>query len=484
MKNPISYLAYWAKIHPEKAAIQNTVSRFSYRDLFDRVCRISAKLKARGVKPQQKVLLSMSEDHFRWIFSLALLHAGVTVISHVSFKPSDSKDDKSYEWIVSDKSMDIGENKNLILIDHIWLSSVKDSLLDLNFYEYTDNDLIAIFTTSGTTGQAKKVAWHLDHLEQRAKSEIFNTGAGGKITTMNSTSNLGFYVGFSCFVFGETLFTQACNEEVIDLVIKNNIKTIHGSPAQISSLINTLIEKSPTDLIGRVDKVITAGSIASQSLLENIHKYFGAPLFSDYGSTETGFACRALVTSSGDLNLIGTPAPEVLIQTVDDKGNELSFDEIGKVRIKTPYMVNNYLNNTQETDIFFSDGWFYPGDYGSINHQGELTISGRWSEIINLGGVKINQFLLDLFFLKYPGVKDAGVFTHENEIGLEELIVAIVSDEPLDIDTLKEKLIKEHGSAFCPKRFFRALQIPRNTNGKVKREELAKEILNMKKITN
>ena len=132
MKNPISYLAYWAKIHPEKAAIQNTVSRFCYRDLFDRVCRISAKLKAQGVKPQQKVLLSMSEDHFRWIFSLALLHSGVTLISHVSFKPSDSMDDKNYEWIVSDKSMDIGEDKNLILIDYIWLSSVKDTLLDLD----------------------------------------------------------------------------------------------------------------------------------------------------------------------------------------------------------------------------------------------------------------------------------------------------------------------------------------------------------------
>jgi len=481
VKNPISYLAYWAKIHPEKAAIQNTVSRFSYCDLFDRVCRISAKLKARGVKPQQKVVLSMCEDHFRWIFSLALLHAGVTLISYESFNPSDYKDDESYEWIVSDKTIAIGEDENLILIDHAWLLSVKDSLLDLNFYEYTDNDLIAIFTTSGSTGQAKKVAWHLNHLELRAKSEIFNTGASGKITTMSSAGNLGFYVGFSCFVFGETLFTQASNEEIIELVIKNDIKTIHGSPAQISSLIKTLIEKSPNDLMGRIDKIITAGSIASKSLLENIHKYFGASLFSDYGSTETGFACRSLVTSFADLNVIGIPAPEVLIQAVDDKGNELSFDEIGKVRIKTPYMVNSYLNNKQESDIFFSDGWFYPGDLGSINRQGELTINGRWSEVINLGGVKINKFLLDLFFLKYPGVRDAAVFTHENEIGLDELIVAIVSDEKLDIDTLIEKLIKEHGSAFCPKRFFRAHQIPRNTNGKVMREELAKGIINMGK---
>ena len=99
-------------------------------------------------------------------------------------------------------------------------------------------------------------------------------------------------------------------------------------------------------------------------------------------------------------------------------------------------MVHDYLNNKQETDMFFKDGWFYPGDYGSINGKGEVVIAGRWTEVINLGGVKINQFLLDLFFLKYPNVKDAAVFSHQNEIGLDELIVAIVSDEPLNIDTL------------------------------------------------
>jgi acyl-coenzyme A synthetase/AMP-(fatty) acid ligase len=317
-------------------------------------------------------------------------------------------------------------------------------------------------------------------LEDRAKSEEFNTGIGKKLTLMNSTSNLGFYIGFSAFVFGETLFTNVSNNEVIELIQKFGIKTIHGSPAQVASLLESIVEHGHNDLLGKIDKVITAGSVISLSLLTNIQKYLGSTIYSDFGSTETGFACKNLIRSASDLNLIGSTVPGVLVQIVDDSSQEVSSAEVGKVRIKTPYMVSGYLNNDKDTDVFFKDGWFYPGDYGYINDNKQIALVGRGNEIINMGGVKVNQFLIDMFFLKYPGVRDAAVFTYQNSTGLDELVAAIVSDEPLNIDALKEKLISELGSSSCPKRFFRALNIPRNPNGKVSREQLAHEILNIK----
>ena len=479
MKNPIEYLIYWADKSPEKIAIQNTVSQFRYDELLDRVCKIAGKLKSLGIRPQQSVVLSMAEDHFRWIFSLALLHVGATLIGRQSFNSLNTKDKIDYNWIVSDKEMPEIPHNELIIINREFLSEIKNLQPDMDFYHYQANDPICIFGTSGTTGISKNVCWNLSHLEGRAKSEKFNTGTDKKITLMNSTSNLGFYVGFSTLTNGETLFTQGSNEEVIELIQNFGLKTLHGSPAQIASLLDTFIKQGKNDLTGKIEKVITAGSVISLSLLTNIQTYLSAKIYSDFGSTETGFACQNLVASAADLSSIGSPAPNVVIEIVDDNDSKVSDSEVGRLRIKTPYMVTNYLDNEKDSAIFFNDGWFYPGDYGFINDKRKISLVGRGNEIINIGGVKVNQFLIDMFLLKYPGVKDAAVFTYQNSIGLDELVAAIVSDEPLNIDELKKKLIVELGSSSCPKRFFRALNVPRNPNGKVSREQLAHEILNL-----
>jgi acyl-coenzyme A synthetase/AMP-(fatty) acid ligase len=477
LNNPIEYLIHWAKKSPEKIAIQNSASHFQYDQLLDRICRIAAKLKTLGIKPQQTVVLSMNEDHFRWIFSLALFHVGAIIIGARRFSPLQSKYETSYDWVITDTDIAEIPKEELILIDREWLASVKEFEQDMDFYHYQATDVICIFGTSGTTGTSKNVRWGTSHLEGRAKSEKLNTGSGKKLTLMNSTSNLGFYVGFSALMEGETLFTQGSDEEVIELIQQHPIRTLHGSPAQIASLIDTLKKREDLTLKGRVDRVITAGSVLSLSLLNNIQQLLDAKIYSDYGSTETGFACSNHITTAADLNSIGSPVSGVQIEIVDDNDSVISNGSLGKIRIKTPYMVQSYLNNDKETKTFFKDGWFYPGDYAFINDQGQISLAGRGAEVINLGGVKINQFLIDLFFFKYPGVKDAAVFTYQNAIGLDELAAAIVSDEPLNIDVLKEKLIEELGTGSCPKRFFRALNIPKNPNGKVAREQLAIEIL-------
>jgi acyl-coenzyme A synthetase/AMP-(fatty) acid ligase len=374
-------------------------------------------------------------------------------------------------------------HNELIIINREFLSEIRNLKPDMDFYHYRDNDPICIFGTSGTTGISKNVCWNLSNLEGRAKAEKFNTGTDKKITLMNSTSNLGFYVGFSSLVYGETLFTRGSNEEVIELIQNFGLKTLHGSPSQVASLLETMIEEGTSDLFGKLEKVITAGSVISLSLLTNIKTYLAETIYSDFGSTETGFACQNLVTSAADLSSIGSPAPDVVIEIVDESDSKVSSSEVGRIRIKTPYMVTKYLNNEKDSAIFFKDGWFYPGDYAFMNDNRKISLVGRGNEIINIGGVKVNQFLIDMFFLKYPGVKDAAVFTYQNSTGLDELVVAIVSEEPINIDELKSKLITELNSSSCPKRFFKALSIPRNPNGKVSREQLAHEILNLSSAT-
>jgi acyl-coenzyme A synthetase/AMP-(fatty) acid ligase len=483
VKNPVEYLIYWGNISPERIAIQNSVSHFSYATLLDRVCRIASRLKSLGVRPQQKIVLSMAEDHFRWIFSLALLHIGVKLVSYRAFNPSNAKHDSDSDWIITDKAILGLFQAESVLIDREWLSQVKDFESDQDCYHYKDDDLVCFFHTSGTTGLEKTVAWKLSHMLRRSQSELFNTGLGNKITLMDSTCNLGFYVGFSALMFGETLFTHGSNQDLIELIDKKLVKIVHGSPAQIAYLLETLVEQDRNDLVGRLDAVIAAGSVIPASLLKNIQKYLTSKVYSDYGSTETGFVCSNSITSPDDLARVGYLAPGVEVQIVDRFDSQILNEEVGVIRIKTPYMVTSYFGLDEETARFFKDGWFYPGDSGYLNNQRQLSIVGRTADIINMGGVKVNPFIIEMVILKYAGVKDAAVFTYPNKVGHDELAAAVVSDQMLDFAPLKEALIKEHGSTFCPKRFFMAQKIPRNSNGKVSRHQLASDLLKLEVST-
>jgi long-chain acyl-CoA synthetase len=477
MKNPIEPIIHWATISPENVAIQNTVSQFKYSELLDRIYRIAGEFKRLGIKPQQTVLLAMNEEHFRWIFSLALLHVGAKLIGRTDLADIDTLSSLHFDWAISDKESPNTPKDKLITIDRPWLANVRNMPLDLDYYHYQPSDIICFFQTSGTTGVKKNVAWNIQHLELRAKHEKYNTGENRKITLMPSTSNLGFYIGFSSFIFGQTLFTQGSNDEVIELIGNFGLEVIHGSVAQIASFTKTVVEKNDPNFFGKLKQIITAGSVIPLLVLDNIKQNLTKNVYSDYGSTETGFACRNSILNAEDIDSIGCPVPEVIVEIVDEFDNQLSENQEGKVRIKTPYMVNSYFENPNDTKIFFKDGWFYSGDKGYFNQANKLVITGRNSEVINLGGVKINYFLLDMFFLKYPGIKDAAVFTYVNATGVEELAVAIVSDNQIDIPILQQKLIREFGStSSSPSRFFRANSIPRNPNGKVMRSELSEDL--------
>ena len=58
----------------------------------------------------------------------------------------------------------------------------------------------------------------------------------------------------------------------------------------------------------------------------------------------------------------------------------------------------------------FRDGWFYPGDLGSLAPDGLLRIAGRADEVINLGGEKISPETLEEQVRLIHGVADVAAF--------------------------------------------------------------------------
>mgnify|MGYP003353367339 CR=1 FL=1 len=62
--------------------------------------------------------------------------------------------------------------------------------------------------------------------------------------------------------------------------------------------------------------------------------------------------------------------------------------------MRTPIVMQGYFRDPEQTKAAFRDGWFYPGDLGTLTDDGRLRLAGRSSEIVNAGGVKVDPATL------------------------------------------------------------------------------------------
>jgi acyl-coenzyme A synthetase/AMP-(fatty) acid ligase len=158
------------------------------------------------------------------------------------------------------------------------------------------------------------------------------------------------------------------------------------------------------------------------------------------------------------------------------QGERLAPGEVGDLGFRAAWMCTGYAGNPQATAERFRDGWFYPGDTGSIDAEGKVTLRGRTREVVNYGGLKIWPDDIETVLKQHPEVLDAAlVGLPDAEAG--QLPVAFVVLRDPQRAGLTEAALK----AFCatrldggrvPPHFLIATQIPRNAAGKIMRDEL------------
>lgn len=167
----------------------------------------------------------------------------------------------------------------------------------------------------------------------------------------------------------------------------------------------------------------------------------------------------------------GTVWPGTEIDVVGENDMPLPFGATGRIRVRTRCMVDSYLDDPGATRRRFRDGWFHSGDLGILHSARQLQIVAREDELLNIGGLKLVPSQLEEIVLKDPGVKDAGVCSLRNAVGIDEVRVGVVA-EGGDAELLE--LVER---AFRPFRLGafgigRLADIPRNANGKVERAAL------------
>lgn len=219
-----------------------------------------------------------------------------------------------------------------------------------------------------------------------------------------------------------------------DIVEKLEKISKEEEPADES--IRNLIDKEVSMLLGNKLKLVIYGAAPMHKDTILGYNSLKIKLRQGYGLTETS----PVVSVESDVDYksgsIGKPLYNVQVNIKDP-----DINGIGEILVKGPSIMHGYYENEEATNkVLTKDGWFSTGDYGYIDEEGFLFITGRKSDVIVLNNGK-NVYPQELEFLinKISYVEESIVFSRDRSKTDTMLCAKIVYNSELIKEYLGEK---------------------------------------------
>lgn len=195
---------------------------------------------------------------------------------------------------------------------------------------------------------------------------------------------------------------------------------------------------------GEVSMIISGGAPINPEILE-FFEAIGISTLNGYGITE----CGPIVAVNRSLNVVRGSVGNVLdIDTV--KILEPNEDGEGEICVKGENVMLGYYDDEEATDeAFDSEGYFKTGDYGRLDKNNVLYITGRKKNLIILSnGKNVYPEEIENEFVAIPGVIDIVVYEGESRRGVE--YNAIVAEIYPDKEFFEKSGIEDKEAYFKP----------------------------------
>lgn len=331
--------------------------------------------------------------------------------------------------------------------------------------------LCRIIASSGTTGRPKLVPLSHEVMARRVLGRMIAEGGAPEVRMIA----LGLGGGFGFAMLLRTLWMRgtlvlANPATAATALRRHGVTSIVASPHALAEILRSLPAKPEPFPALRV--IEAGGSHLPSAVVERLRAQLCEEIVLAIGSAEVGpYASAPMSLLESRPGATGFLWPGVDAVAVDDAGQALPGGQEGRLRVRSPGAAPGYLLVADSSEESFIDGWFQSNDIGAVWPDGMVTITGRASELINSGGVKVAPERIERLFMTYPGVTDVAAFGVPDESGVERIWVAVVAGKPLDTAELGAFCAKA-SPAFAPEVILQVAALPRNINGKIQRDAL------------
>ena len=509
----------WAAEQPDKLAMlwtndKGREERFTFAKMKEMTDRTASYFQSLGIEKGDRVMLILKRNYEFWFSIVALHKIGAVVIPATHLL---TKKDIVYRNNMAGTKAIVCCGDPLIL-EHVASSKAESPTLEKmisvgpevpeGFEDFqkgienaapfvkpaqvnTNDDVMLIYFTSGTSGEPKMVAhsftYPLGHITTAAywhnltpndlHLTVADTGWGkavwGKLYGQ-------WIVGACVFVYDHEKFTPA---DMLQMIEKYKVTTVGAPPTIYRFFIKEDLSKYD---LSNLRYITTAGEALNSAVFDTMKKITGLNIMEGFGQTETTLSIGTFPWMTPKPGSMGIPNPAYDVDIITPDGRKAEDGEQGEIVIHTNHgrplgLFKEYFRDPQRTAEVYSDNGttYHTGDIAWRDEDGYLWFVGRTDDVIKSSGYRIGPFEVESALMTHPAVVECAVTGVPDPVRGKVVKATIVLGrgyEPSD-DLVKE--IQNHvKKTTAPYKYPRIIEfvkeLPKTISGKIRRVEIRK----------
>ena len=353
----------------------------------------------------------------------------------------------------------------------------------------TNDDIMLMYFTSGTTGEPKMVAhdftyplghistgcfWHNLH-EGSLHLTIADTGwakaAWGKLYGQ-------WLAGANIFVYDHEKFTPA---DILRKIGQYRITSLCAPPTIYRFLIREDLSKYD---LSSLEYCTTAGEALNGAVYDTFKRLTGVRLMEGFGQTETTLTLATFPWMEPKPGSMGVPNPQYDIDLLTPDGRSAEDGEQGQIVIRTDrgkplgLFKEYYLNDGMMHEVWH-DGVYYTGDVAWRDEDGYFWFVGRADDVIRSSGYRIGPFEVESALMTHPAVVECAITGVPDEIRGQVVKATIILGDkyrPRAGEELIRELQDHVKQITAPYKYPRIIEfvdeLPKTISGKIRRKAI------------
>jgi benzoate-CoA ligase family protein len=507
----------------DRVAVTGPAGELSYAQLWDRVRRTAAGLRAAGVQPEQRILMVMSDSPHFVVIYLAAMRIGAIPVPVSTMLRADGiaellRDSRARFLAVSSEFAATAESATAlvttgavtagsapelagVLADGPLNVSVPMRFFDElaaaapdDFIDDTSPDSPAFWLyTSGTTGTPKGA------MHRHGSVQVVCETYGARVLGIRPDDRcLSAAKAFFAYGLGNSvLFPMSVGAASVLLPSPSRPDLIAEAAAEYGATLffggptffaNMLRGEMPPDALAGVRLAASAGEALPAALYERWTEHFGIDIIDGIGMTEMLHIFLSNAPGAVRPGTTGVAVPGYDLKLVDEEtGQEIAeHDRAGTLYVRGASAATGYWARYDASRLVFQGEWLRTGDTYVRDADGYYACLGRTGDMLRASGMWVSPTEVESRLLVHPAVAQAVVVAALDTDSLEKPVAYVVRTPGA---TVTEAELIEHCRAGLPS-FKRPRAViftdsfPTTATGKIRRVELramAADVLRVEK---